>query len=168
VVREQKASTSRAAKVAEMESELLEPYADLSLDTNPDLLQQRGGAFYSEAAVDLVASLLSDREDTQIVNVRNSGTLPFLADDAVIEVPARMGSTGARSIEVAPVDPLYAGLIAHVSAYENLALQAAVHGGRERIFQALVAHPLVGQVVLADRLTDLLIEANARYLPWST
>jgi 6-phospho-beta-glucosidase len=168
VVREQKASTSRAAKVAEMESELLEPYADLSLDTNLDLLQQRGGAFYSEAAVDLVASLLSDREDTQIVNVRNSGTLPFLADDAVIEVPARMGSTGARSIEVAPVDPLYAGLIAHVSAYENLALQAAVHGGRERIFQALVAHPLVGQVVLADRLTDLLIEANARYLPWST
>jgi 6-phospho-beta-glucosidase len=87
VVREQKSSQSRACRVAELESELLELYADPALDTKPDLLQQRGGAFYSEAAVDLVASLLSDRGDTQVVNVRNSGTLPFLAGNAVVEVP---------------------------------------------------------------------------------
>jgi 6-phospho-beta-glucosidase len=150
-----------------MEAELLELYADPRLETKPALLEQRGGAFYSEAAVDLVASLLADRGDVQIVNLRNSGTLPFLPEDAVIEVPARIGHSGAVAEAVAPVDPLYAGLIGHVSAYEHLALEAAVHGGRDRMFRALLAHPLIGQVDLADRLTELLLEANARYLPWS-
>ena len=70
-------------------------YADPALDTKPELLTQRGGAFYSEAAVALLASLLTDAGDVQVVNVRNNGTLPFLADDAVIEVPATIGAGGA-------------------------------------------------------------------------
>ena len=55
VVRELKASPSRAAQVAEIEQELLRLYADERLDTKPELLTQRGGAFYSEAAVALCA-----------------------------------------------------------------------------------------------------------------
>jgi 6-phospho-beta-glucosidase len=168
VVQEQQNAPSRAEQVAAMEVELLDLYADPTLDAKPELLQKRGGAFYSEAAVDLVASLLSDRGDVQVVNVRNSGTFDFLADDAVIEVPARIGAGGAQPIPLVPIEPLLGGLIAHVSAYENLALDAAINGGRERIFQALLAHPLIGQVELADRLSNLLIAANSRYLPWST
>jgi 6-phospho-beta-glucosidase len=168
VVQQQKNAPSRAEQVAAMEVELLDLYADPPLDAKPESLQKRGGAFYSEAAVDLVASLLSYRGDVQVVNVRNSGTFDFLADDAVIEVPARIGAGGVHPIPLAPIEPLLAGLIAHVSAYENLALDAAINGGRERMFHALLAHPLVGQVELADRLSDLLIEANSRYLPWST
>ena len=66
-----------------------------------------------------------------------------------------------------PLDPLLAGLIAHVSAYEELALDAAVRGGRERVFRALLAHPLIGQHDLADKLTDLLIAANRDHLRWA-
>jgi alpha-galactosidase/6-phospho-beta-glucosidase family protein len=44
---------------------------------------------------------------------------------------------------------------------------AALHGGRERVFRALLAHPLVGHQRQAERLTDLLIDANRRYLPWA-
>jgi 6-phospho-beta-glucosidase len=65
------------------------------------------------------------------------------------------------------LEPAYRGLVAHVSAYEDLALEAALHGGRERVFRALLAHPLVGQTRQADTLTDLLLEANAKYLSWS-
>ena len=74
-----------------LERELLDLYADPDLDRKPALLGQRGGAFYSEAAVALLASLVGDRGDTQVVNVRNDGTLPFLPDEAVIEVPAAIG-----------------------------------------------------------------------------
>lgn len=63
--------------------------------------------------------------------------------------------------------PAYRGLVAHVSAYEDLALEAALHGGRERVFRALLAHPLVGQTRLADELTNLMLEANKRYLSWA-
>ena len=166
VVAEQRASTSRAEQVAAIERELLELYADESLAEKPALLEQRGGAYYSEAAVDLMASLTADRGDVQVVNVRNDGTLPFLPDEAVVEVPARVGAQGAVPVAVEPLDPLYAGLVAHVSAYEELALQAALHGGRDRVFRALLAHPLVGQHDVADRLTDLLLAANRSHLRW--
>ncbi|GAA2668618.1 6-phospho-beta-glucosidase [Nonomuraea recticatena] len=166
VVEEQRAKPSRAAEVAAMEAELLKLYADPAVDTKPALLEKRGGAFYSEAAVALIASLLGDRGDTQVVNVRNAGTLPFLPDEAVIEVPAVVGSAGAAPLPVPAVEPLYAGLIANVSAYESLALEAAVHGGADRVRNALLAHPLIGQEAVAGELTRLLLEANRAHLPW--
>ncbi|GGT15170.1 6-phospho-beta-glucosidase [Nonomuraea spiralis] len=166
VVTEQRAKPSRAAEVAAMETQLLELYADPAVDTKPDLLEKRGGAYYSEAAVALIASLLGDRGDVQVVNTRNNGTLPFLRDEAVIEVPARVSASGAAPLPVEPVEPLYAGLIANVSAYEELALDAALNGGADRVRNALLAHPLIGQEAIAGELTDLLLEANERYLPW--
>ncbi len=169
VVRELLTTESRASQVTEIERQLLELYADPALDRKPALLEQRGGAYYSEAAVQLAAALLgsSDRTSTQVVNLRNDGTLPFLPDDAVIEVPAEVDHAGVRPLPVAPLAPLYAGLVAHVTAYEHLALEAALHGGRERVFQALLAHPLVGQVDRADGLTDRLLDHNHAYLPWA-
>jgi 6-phospho-beta-glucosidase len=167
VVEQQLTKPSRAEEVAAIERQLLEIYADVAVDEKPDLLQRRGGAYYSEAAVDLIASLLTDRCDVQVVNRRNYGTFSFLADHAVIEVPARVGRHGPVAEALPPVDPLYAGLIAHVSAYEELALEAAISGGRERVFRALLAHPLIGQHQLADKLTDLLIAANRDHLRWA-
>jgi 6-phospho-beta-glucosidase len=165
-VEEQRSSRSRADQVAAIEQQLLELYADPALDEKPALLEQRGGAYYSEAAVDLVASLVADRGDVQVVNVRNAGTLPFLDDNAVIEVPSKVGEQGASPEPTKPLDPLYAGLVAHVAAYEELALDAALRGGRERVFRSLLAHPLVGQHDLADKLTDLLLAANRDHLRW--
>jgi 6-phospho-beta-glucosidase len=169
VVRELRTSESRASQVSAIEQELLAMYADPTLDRKPDLLERRGGAYYSEAAVQLTAALLGSGgpASPQVVNVANAGTLPFLPDDAVIEVPAQVDHTGVRPLAAEPLAPLYAGLVAHVTAYEQLALEAALHGGRERVFRALLAHPLVGQVDKADALTDLLISANRSYLPWA-
>ncbi|WP_028638310.1 6-phospho-beta-glucosidase [Nocardioides sp. URHA0032] len=168
VVRELLDDQPRAAQVAALEEELLRMYADPALDRKPDLFTQRGGAYYSEAAVQLAAALLgSSGGSTQVVNVRNDGTLPFLADDAVIEVPARVDGSGVTALPVAPLEPLYAGLVAAVTAYEDLALDAALRGGRQRVFDALLAHPLVGQVDLAAGLTDRLIAHNREHLPWA-
>ena len=190
VVRELANRPSRAAEVAAIEHRLLEMYADPTLDTKPDLLSQRGGAYYSEAAVELVAALLQPqavrpdrsgpgwpryepigpgppRTSIRVVNVRNDATLPFLPDDAVIEVPAQIGPDGARPLPVEPLAPLYSGLVAAVTAYEHLALDAALHGGRRRVFEALLAHPLVGQIDLAEGLTDRLIAHNRTHLAWA-
>jgi 6-phospho-beta-glucosidase len=167
VVEEQRASPSRAERVSAIERELLDLYADPALDTKPKLLEERGGAYYSEAAVDLVASLLGDRGDVQVVNVRNNGTLPFLSDGAVVEVPATITAQGAAPLPAAPLNPLYAGLVAHVSAYEELAIEAALYGGVERVATALLAHPLIGQLGPADRLAQDLVEANRAHLGWA-
>ncbi|MGX2997171.1 6-phospho-beta-glucosidase [Streptomyces sp. JNUCC 64] len=168
VVEELRTKPSRAAEVAAMERELLEMYGDPTLDEKPELLAKRGGAFYSEAAVDLASALLGGGGSPhQVVNTRNGGTLPFLPDDAVIEVQAAVGPEGPRPLAVPAVDPLYAGLIANVTAYEDLALDAALRGGRDRVFTALLSHPLIGQVAYADKLTDELIAHNREHLAWA-
>lgn len=168
VVREMRTKPSRAAEVARMEQGLLTLYADPALDEKPALLAKRGGAYYSEAAVDLAAALLRDAGSRhQVVNTLNNGTLPFLPDDAVIEVPAAVTTKGAAPLPVEPLDPLLTGLMANVTAYEDLALEAALHGGRVRVFRALLAHPLIGQYAYADRLTDDLIAHNREHLTWA-
>ncbi|NEA31691.1 6-phospho-beta-glucosidase [Streptomyces sp. SID13031] len=167
VVREMLDKPSRASEVAAIEKELLDLYADPALDEKPALLEQRGGAYYSEAAVALASSLLNDTGDVQVVNTLNNGALPFLPDDAVIEVPATVGAGGTTPLPISPLEPLYAGLVANVTAYENLALEAALKGGADRVFTALLAHPLVGQIEYANQLTDKLLAHNREYLPWA-
>jgi 6-phospho-beta-glucosidase len=102
-----------------------------------------------------------------VVNVRNRGALPFLADDTVVEVPAQVSADGLKPVALPQLDPVQRGLVAHVSAYEELALDAALRGGRERVFRALLAHPLIGQVDVADTLADRMIEVNREYLAWA-
>ncbi|HUA31677.1 MAG TPA: 6-phospho-beta-glucosidase [Streptosporangiaceae bacterium] len=158
---------TRAEQVAAIERELLEMYADPALDRKPELLTHRGGAFYSEAAVALLASLVTDARDRQVLNVRNAGTFDFLGDDAVIEVPAVVGADGPVPLPATPLEPGMRGLVAHVTAYEELAVAAATRGGSDRVRAALLAHPLIGQHELAGRLTDRLIAENERFLPWA-
>jgi len=82
-------------------------------------------------------------------------------------VPATITASGAKAVAVDPVPPLYSGLISHTFAYEQLALEAALHGGQERVFEALLAHPLVGQIETATGLTDRLLAANRDHLGWA-
>ena len=116
--------------------------------------------------MDLLLSLTGNRRDVQVVNTANGLTLPFLPADAVIEAPAVISDGGTVPVPVDPVEPLLRGLITHVYAYEELALDAAIRGGRHRVYDALLAHPLVGQADQAECLTDRLLAENAHYLSW--
>jgi len=168
VVEHQRESVSRAEEVAQIERELLEQYGDETLAEKPPLLARRGGAGYSEAAVELVASLFgSGGRGRHVINVRNGGTLPFLDDEAVVEVPARVGPDGVEPLPMPRLSPVERGLVSHVSAYEELALDAALRGGRERVFRALLAHPLLGQAEVAETLADRMIDSNREFLAWA-
>lgn len=167
VLREQLGSPTRATAVMEVEAELLRLYADPQVDTKPAILEKRGGAYYSEAAVDLIASLTSDRGDVQVVNILNNGAMPFLPDDHVIEVPAAVGAEGLTALPIAPLPDHLAGLIGDVAGYERLALDAAINGGRDRVLKAMLAHPLVLQYDRAEKLTDLLLAENRAHLSWA-
>jgi 6-phospho-beta-glucosidase len=162
VVAAQKGAVTRGEIVAALEADLLRLYADPALTTKPPQLAARGGAFYSEAAVGLLRSL-GGTPAMHSVNVRNNGTLPFLPDDAVVEVSAPVTVDGPLP---APrtVPAALRGLISHVSAYEELAVAAAVHGGRRRIYDAMLAHPLIGQHALAQGLTDRLLANNISWV----
>jgi 6-phospho-beta-glucosidase len=159
VLREQLDGIPRAQTVAEIERELLRLYRDPALDEKPALLDQRGGAFYSEAAIGLVGSLSTDDGGVHEVDIRNDGTLAGLANDDVVEVPARVGADGATPLPQAPLAPELLGLVQHVAAYERLAARAALSGDQTDVKKALLAHPLIGQYRPAEELLQRMVEA---------
>ena len=143
--------------MAEIEAELLKLYRDPGLTEKPALLEQRGGAFYSEAAVGLVRSLSAGDGAVHEVDVRNDGTLAGLADDDVVEVPARVARDRIEPREQAPLAPELLGLVQHVAAYERLTARAAVTGDVEIARKALLTHPLIGQYAVTDELLERLL-----------
>ncbi|HKB94277.1 MAG TPA: 6-phospho-beta-glucosidase [Gaiellaceae bacterium] len=160
VLAEQRDGVPRAQEVAEIERELLELYRDPSLVEKPALLDRRGGAHYSDAAVGLVASLRSGDGAVHEVDMRNGATLAGLAADDVVEVPARVDRDGPHPLPQAPLAPELLGLVQHVAAYERLAAEAATSRDAITARKALLAHPLVGQVDRVDALVEsLLVEA---------
>jgi 6-phospho-beta-glucosidase len=160
VLAQQLEGTPRAETVMELERGLLELYRDPGLNEKPALLEQRGGAFYSEAATGLASSLAAGSDEVHVVDLRNDGTLAGLADDDLVEVPARVGREGPVPLPQAPLAPELLGLVQHVAAYERLTAEAAVTRDLETARKALLAHPLVGQWSLSVGLLEKLIAAG--------
>ncbi len=165
VLREQRDGHTRAQEVMDIEHDLLELYRDPSLDTKPELLEHRGGAFYSEAAAQLIASLHDGRGDVQVVDTYNRGALPGLPDDVVVEVPSRITRDGAEPLSLAPLAPDMHGLVEAARGYEELTIAAAKNGDRQVALRALLANPLVPGWSAAEPMLDALLEANREYLP---
>ena len=155
----------RAQEVMEIEAGLLELYKDPSLDTKPKLLEERGGAFYSDAAAALIASLHTGTGDVQVVNLQNRGAIPNLADDDVVEISARIDRDGPHPLPTRGLDDEMLGLVQHAKAYEYLAIEAAMSGSRQTALKALMTNPLVGDFDRAAPLLDALLAANVEHLP---
>lgn len=165
VLDEQLGGRHRAEEVMQIEHDLLEMYRDPTLDTKPELLDHRGGAFYSEAAAQLIASLHDGLGDIQVVDTYNQGALPDLPDDVVVEVPARVTQEGARPLPLAPLAPDMHGLVEAARGYEELTIQAAKSGDRRDALRALAANPLVPDWTTAEKLLGALLAANKAHLP---
>ena len=166
VLTEQRTGRSRAEEVMGLERQLLDMYADPTLDTKPALLNDRGGAFYSEAAAQLLASLYDGAGDVQVVDVRNGEAVAGLAPDDVVEVPARIDREGAHPLAQPPMNAEMLALVRAAKEYERLAVRAARSGAREDARLALEVNPLVGpRIGEVTPLLDALLEANRVHLP---
>ena len=159
------AERTRAEEVQEIERQLLEMYRDPELKEKPSLLEKRGGAYYSKAAVSLLSAIANDKREVHIVNTRNKGAIPDLPEDVVVEVPAVIGAQGAEPLRVRPMPEAIGGLVQAVKAYELLTAAAGSNGDRKEALQALLAHPLTPSFTAAQGLLKTLLEAHRAYLP---
>ncbi len=156
---------SRGEEVIEIEKDLLREYADPALTEPPAGLMQRGGAYYSTLATQLVDSHFNNLGRVEVVNVRNNGAVKEWPADWVLEMPCKIDRKGIHPIPAAPLPPACFGLIAHVKAYELLAVEAAVYGDRNAAYQALLAHPLGPKADKVQEVLDDMLETNKEYLP---
>lgn len=156
---------TRAETVKRLEDELFEIYKRPELAEKPKQLEQRGGAYYSEAAVNLMKAIHTDSGEIQTLNVMNGDTLEFLPADASIEVNCVVTKSGAVPVPIKRVPAAAVGLIQAVKTYESLAIEAAVTGSREKALLALSSHPLIDSVSEAEWMLNEMLERNRMYLP---
>lgn len=135
------------------------------LDAGEPFEFERSGEY---AAV--IAHTLASGDATRIVgNVMNRADLiPNLSPDACVEVPCDVDGDGVHPRSPGP-------LPAHCAAYchpavdtQALTVQAALNQDREAIYHAVLEDPQVQVRLTLDeawRMTDDLIEAEARWLP---
>jgi 6-phospho-beta-glucosidase len=155
---------TRGEEVLAIETSLFEKYRRPDLHEKPPELSQRGGAHYSTAAFQLIDAIQNDRGNRQIVCCRNAGAIAGFDDDASVEAPCIIGRDGATPIPQPPPEPIVAGLMQQMKAYETLTVRAAVTASREAAYQAILANPLMPGALDAERLLDDLIVVNRPHL----
>ncbi|WP_188456630.1 6-phospho-beta-glucosidase [Virgibacillus oceani] len=155
---------TRADQVQQVEKELFEIYQNPNVQEKPKALEQRGGAYYSEAAIELIKSIHLDSKKTHTLNVKNNGTIPCLLNDACIEVNCVVENHQITPLQVGSIPPQIRGLLQHVKAYEELTVKAAVTGNRGIALQALTLHPLIPSVDKAKSIFDEMLAVNEQYL----
>lgn len=156
---------SRAEEVMELERDLLSMYADPGLREIPNDLMKRGGAYYSTVATQLLNAHFNNSDEMHVLNVANNGAVEDWPADWVLELPARVSRDGIRPLPTEPLPQVCFGLIAQVKAYEQLTVEAAVHGDRAAAFQALLAHPLGPEADKIQEVLDDMLSTNRHYLP---
>ena len=156
---------TRGEVVKRLEASLFEKYKQSELHEKPKELEQRGGAYYSDAALNVIASIVNDTKDIQYVNIQNQGVLPYLDDDAVIECSCVIGKDGAKAYVQNPTNSLQKAMIHLQKSFERLTIECAKEGDFDKGLMALTINPLVFDAYKAsDVLKDLLL-GNKEYLP---
>jgi len=162
--KQRKDGPTRADEVMAIEKKLLSQYADPDLTAMPPELMERGGAYYSTAAIRLMESIVLDKKETHIVNTRHDGAVPGLPKDWVMEIPCVIDSNGAHPLPTKPL-PLFAeGLLRTVKGVELLIAEAAQTGNRDAVLQALIAHPLGPDSDVAEEFLEDMLAVNKKYL----
>jgi len=156
---------TRAQQVQEVEAKLFALYQDESLEEKPLELSKRGGARYSEAAIDLINSIYNNVGDIQVVNVNNNGSIIDLPIECSVEVNCIINKQGAIPITNGHLPLEVKGLIQQVKTYEQLTIEAAVTGNYNTALLALINNPLIHYAGDAKNILDDLLEVHKEYLP---
>lgn len=157
----QSKNPTRASEVMKIEEVLIEKFKDEALVTKPEELMQRGGAYYSDSAAELMADIHTDAGTTHIVNTLNNGAVPGFPDDAVMEIPAVISAKGATSIKTTAMRGDIDALVRSVKDFEMLTIDAAVHGDEESALRALITNPIGPDINQARELWADLRKENA-------
>ncbi|MFK4464277.1 alpha-galactosidase/6-phospho-beta-glucosidase family protein [Bacillus safensis] len=156
---------TRAEVVRALENDLFELYKDPDLDIKPPQLEKRGGAYYSDAACNLIASIYNDKHDIQPVNTINNGAISDIPNDSAVELNCVITKDGPKPIAVGEMPVAVKGLISQIKSFERVAAEAAVTGDYNTALVAMTINPLVPSDAIAKSILDEMLEAHKEYLP---
>jgi 6-phospho-beta-glucosidase len=157
--------TTRAEVVKRTEEELFELYKDTKLDYKPEQLTKRGGAYYSDAACEVICSIYNDKKTTMVVCTPNNGSVPDLPYDSVAEISSIITAHGPEPISFGKLNIAAKGMLQLMKSMEQITISAAITGNYDEAVHAFTINPLVPSGQVSKEVLDELLVAHKKYLP---
>lgn len=164
-IEEAQGEGTRGQVVKRLEESLFELYKDPNLDHKPVELEKRGGAYYSDAACEIINSIYNNKGTQMVVSTRNHGAINDLPAESAIEITSVITAHGAEPIHFGSFPPAQRGLLQLMKSMEELTIEAAVTGDYGTALQAFISNPLVQSGDSAKAVLDELLDAHREYLP---
>ena len=157
---------ARAKVVQEIERQLFELYKDPELDVKPQALEQRGGAYYSDAACEAISAIYNDKRTEHYVNFPHRGHVANIPAAWTVEMTCTLGRDGATPTpRIRHFDDHVLGLLYTIKSFEIAASQAALSGEFNDLLLALNLNPLIHSDSDAEKLARDLLLAHETLLP---
>ncbi|GAA0595035.1 6-phospho-beta-glucosidase LicH [Virgibacillus siamensis] len=160
-----KTKGTRAEVVQQLENDLFELYKDPDLAVKPPQLEERGGAYYSDAAVRLITSIYNDKRDIQPVNTMNRGAIASIPDESAVEISCVITKDGPIPLAMGDLPVAARGLVQQIKSFERIAAKSAVNGDYNEAVLALTINPLTPSDAIAKQIVDEMMEAHKEHLP---
>ena len=100
-------------------------------------------------------------------NLRNLGYVTNIDEGACVEVPVTADKDGIHVNGVYTLPPQISALVGHSAKLEEMAVQAAITGDPDLVFQAVLQDPLTASVCSMQEIHDMvqeMFDKNAEYL----
>ncbi|HAH0633905.1 TPA: 6-phospho-beta-glucosidase [Escherichia coli] len=157
---------ARAQVVQKVEKQLFELYKNPELKVKPKELEQRGGAYYSDAACEVINAIYNDKQAEHYVNIPHHGQIDNIPADWAVEMTCKLGRDGATPHpRITHFDDKVMGLIHTIKGFEIAASNAALSGEFNDVLLALNLSPLVHSDRDAELLAREMILAHEKWLP---
>ena len=164
-IEDYKKNGTRAEVVQRLEESLFELYKNPNLDHKPAELEKRGGAYYSDAACEIINSIHNDKKTIMVVSTRNNGTISELPYDCAVEVSSIITAHGPEPLNWGAFPAAQRGYLQMMKSMEELTIEAAVTGCYATALQAFTQNPVVPSGKLAQTILDELLVAHEKHLP---
>lgn len=156
----EEALASWEATLAEREGSYMEEAWNGRDEDLRDVAEARATGGYGRLSLDLVDALRGSGHEVMVLNVANRSSLPFLDEDAVVEVPCVVSRGAIVPVAIGAVPMAAQARIVAVRAAERAAIDAALSRSRRGAIEALALHPLVPSVEIARRILDRHLAAQ--------
>ena len=123
-----------------------------------------------EMVAPMIDSFLRDKHRDFPLNLPNRGQCPDLPADAVVESMVSATGSGLAGRDHAHAPAALTECLRRVVASQEMTVEAAISGDRDRAVDAMLLDPLAGRIDFdhVAQMTDEMIAATSRWLPQFT
>jgi 6-phospho-beta-glucosidase len=139
----QRGKETRAEQLMALQTRIMEDLRQENLDQMPESLVSRGAAWYKKIIVPVLLAHVNDTKEVFTVNVRNGRVVPWMPEEAIVELPSVVTRQGFYPLQPAKAPSDIQAMVRLNAAFEMLWVEAVVERSFDKALRAMSLNHLV-------------------------